>query len=214
LQNFSLKFFYRNQAGVETLLGTSDTTGSVNPQSSNYLEFSASAVTTFIPFLSTDRIIVKYYANIIGGNNPEYDFQFGGTSPVRTLLPVPLSVIPASSASSIILDTTNFNNNLSGSDSTVQSALDTIDNLDINAVVESGSSYPTANLTNGKLFYNTQSGRTAIYFNSVWKELEYASPLSTVILLDGGNSSTTEFTDMFDGGNSSTPVFIGNIDGD
>jgi hypothetical protein len=82
------------------------------------------------------------------------------------------------------------------------------------SIVQSGSSYPTTNLNNGNLFYNTTNGRTAIYFNSVWRELEYASPLSSVTVLDGGNSSTTEYTDIFDGGNSSTPVFIGNIDGD
>jgi hypothetical protein len=232
---FFFKVFHRNSEGTETLIGTSDTTGAVNPESSNYIEFSATAVVQFITFSLTDYIVIKYYGNAVSGNDAEYDFQFGGASPVRTLLPVPLSVIPASNASSIILDTSNFNNNLSGSNSTVQSALDTLDDLEVlpdqtgnsgkilstdgsdaswsdlpDPIIPSGDSYPLLNLINGQLFYNTTSGRTAIQFGSVWKEFAYISDIST---LDNGNSSTTVFSEAVDGGDSSTTVFAGQYDG-
>ena len=232
---FFFRIYHRDSLGTETLIGTSDTTGSVNPEGANYLEFSASAATQFVTFEESDRIVIKYYANTVSGNDSEYDFQFGGVSPVRTLLPVPLSVIPAGLASSVIVDTTNFNNNLSGSDSTVQLALDTLDDLEVlpdqtgnsgkilstdgsdaswsdlpDPIIPSGDSYPLLNLINGQLFYNTTSGRTAIQFGSVWKEFAYISDIST---LDNGNSSTTVFSEAVDGGDSSTTVFAGQYDG-
>jgi hypothetical protein len=47
-------------------------------------------------FLDTDRIVLKFYANrIAGASNPTYDFQFGGDEPIRTLVPIPLSVLPS-----------------------------------------------------------------------------------------------------------------------
>lgn len=78
-------------------------------------------------------------------------------------------------------------------------------------VVESGSSYPTTSLTNGKLFYNTTNGRTAIYFNSIWKEFAYQTDIVSTI--DGGDSSTQEFDLILDGGNASTQVFENAYDG-
>lgn len=78
-------------------------------------------------------------------------------------------------------------------------------------IVQSGSSYPTSSLSNGQLFYNTTNGRTAIYFNSVWKEFAYQADLYSTI--DGGNSSTQEFDLIIDGGNASTQVFENVYDG-
>jgi hypothetical protein len=43
-------------------------------------------------FAITDRIIIRFFANRVGsGNNPTYEFQFGGGDPIRTLIPVPAS---------------------------------------------------------------------------------------------------------------------------
>ena len=129
---FYFKVFHRNAAGTETLIGTSDTTGAVNTVDLNtYLEFNANALTNFITFEETDRIVIKYYANIIASGNPEYKFEFGGLTPVRTLIPVPVSVIPVADASGIIVNTSTFNGVLSSSDTTVQSALETLDDLDV-----------------------------------------------------------------------------------
>ena len=60
-----------------------------------YVEFSATALWNNGIFNSTDRIVIKYYANRIpGGSNPVYQFQFGGISPVRTVAAVPVAVLP------------------------------------------------------------------------------------------------------------------------
>jgi hypothetical protein len=45
-------------------------------------------------FTATDRLVLKFYGNrIAGGSNPEYDFLFGGTNPVRTLFPIAAGLI-------------------------------------------------------------------------------------------------------------------------
>jgi hypothetical protein len=123
---FYYEVYLRDSGSVETLVATSDTTGVVDD--SNYTEFNASAILNNGVWSTTDRVVVKYYANRDpGGSNPTYDFQFGGISPIRTLLPVPVSVIPSDDAVDIQTDTSNFNNILSGADADVQKALDTLD---------------------------------------------------------------------------------------
>lgn len=77
-------------------------------------------------------------------------------------------------------------------------------------VVSSGSSYPVSSLTNGQLFYNTTNGKTAIYFDTVWKEFAYATELSGI---DGGLYSTTVFDNSIDGGSPTDTVFVGLYDG-
>ena len=111
---------------TETLLTTSSTTENVN--SASYVEFVADALLPVTAtFAETDRFLIKYYADNVAGS-PEYDFQFGGGSPVRTSVPVPVDVVPHSNdATDILTDTSAFGGVLSGSDSTVQAALDTID---------------------------------------------------------------------------------------
>lgn len=89
---FYFEIYKREDDNTETLLTTSDTTGSIT--STDYLQFSASALLPATTFTTTDRIVIKYYGNSISGN-PEYDFEFGGVTPVRTLLPVPFSVTPS-----------------------------------------------------------------------------------------------------------------------
>jgi hypothetical protein len=126
------RMYKRDSFGTETLLGTSSTTGPVNPTIlNNYEQFYASGNFLIGEFNETDRVVIKYYSNIINDGNQSYEFQFGGSQPVRTLIPLPVSVLQVSSAEGIIVDTSNFNNNLSGSDTTVQSALDTLDDLDV-----------------------------------------------------------------------------------
>lgn len=79
-----------------------------------------------------------------------------------------------------------------------------------NLVVSSGSEYPTGSVVNGQLFYNTTTGNTAIYFNSIWKEFAYAT---TNAALDGGTPFTTSFDSVIDGGTNSTTVFVNPYDG-
>ena len=92
--NFYFEIYKRTAAGIETLIGISGNSAPVS--SSSYLEFTASLVWDDGTFIATDRIVVKSYANrISGGTNPVYQFQFGGLTPVRTVLPVPFSVVDA-----------------------------------------------------------------------------------------------------------------------
>lgn len=83
------------------------------------------------------------------------------------------------------------------------------ENKEPQITVQSGSAYPLSDLTNGQLFYNTSNGRTAIYFNSFWKEFAYITDLP----LDGGTAGTTVFDNSIDGGNAETTVFVGSYDG-
>lgn len=63
-------------------------------------------------------------------------------------------------------------------------------------LIESGASYP-ASPENGKVFYNTTTSRTAIYFNSTWKEFAYTLDLTAI---DGGDGYTSSFAISIDGG--------------
>jgi hypothetical protein len=90
---FYFEVWKRNLAGTETLITTSGNTPPVF--NGVYAEFSASALWNDGIFLATDRIVLKFYGSrVAGGSNPTYDFQFGGSIPVRSLVPLPLTVIP------------------------------------------------------------------------------------------------------------------------
>lgn len=90
---FYFEVYKRTDAGVETLLSTSSASALVSVDS--YVEFFADALLPPTDFTATDRIVIKYYGNEITGNtNTTYDFQFGGSNPVRSNFPVPVSVIP------------------------------------------------------------------------------------------------------------------------
>jgi len=90
---FYFEVYKRTIGGVETLITTS---GSTLPVFNGiYAEFSANALWNDGIFLATDRIVLKFYGTrIAGGSNPTYDFQFGGSTPVRSLVPIPLTVSP------------------------------------------------------------------------------------------------------------------------
>jgi hypothetical protein len=122
---FFFRIYKRNLAGTEELIGTSDTTGAIIT-TNGFREFNASAIMNNGVFTETDRVVIKYFANSIT-SGATYEFQFGGIAPVRTLLPVPVSVIPVADASGIYVESVNFNGILSPSDNTVQLALDKID---------------------------------------------------------------------------------------
>ena len=90
---FYFEVYKRTLAGTETLIVTSGNT--IPVLNSGYSEFSATGLWNDGSFLATDRIVLKFYGNrIVGGSNPTYNFQFGGSTPVRTLVPVPLTVTP------------------------------------------------------------------------------------------------------------------------
>jgi len=92
---FFFRIYKRNLAGTETLIAESDYTLPVT--NGGYVEFSATALWNDGIFLDTDRVVLKYYANRLTspvGSDPTYQFQFGGTSPVRSSAAIPTSVMP------------------------------------------------------------------------------------------------------------------------
>ena len=90
---FYFNVYKRDSLGTETLVGVSNPTLPVN--NGVYAEFSSTAIWDDGVFTATDRIVLKFYGSrIAGGSNPTYEFQFGGLTPVRTLVPIPLSVVP------------------------------------------------------------------------------------------------------------------------
>lgn len=151
--SFYFEVYKRDSIGNETLVATSSETSAVS--SETYQQFNASALlSSGGAWTETDRIVLKFYANRGAlGSDPTYDFQFGGTSPVRTNFPVPVSVIPSDSADEILVATSNFNGILSSTDSNVQEALETLDD----------HTHTTSDITEGfRLYYTDTRANNAI----------------------------------------------------
>jgi len=103
---FYFEVYKRDSAGTETLITTSGNT--IPIINTGYAEFSATALWNDGTFLATDRIVLKFYGSrIVGGSDPTYDFQFGGSTPVRSLVPLPLTVSPSNSIQIISKDIQN-----------------------------------------------------------------------------------------------------------
>jgi hypothetical protein len=84
---FYYEVYQRDSLGNETLIATSNKTTPVT--TSVYQQFQASALFNNGTWLSTDRVVIKYYADrLSGGSNPVYQFLVGGSNPVRTLFPI------------------------------------------------------------------------------------------------------------------------------
>jgi hypothetical protein len=128
---FYYEVYQRDSLGNETLIATSNKTTPVT--TSVYQQFQASALFNNGTWLSTDRVVIKYYADrISGGSNPVYEFLVGGSNPVRTLFPisaqlllnVPISIgitgVTGSTANRVL---TVDNNNKLGQSSTTTTEL-------------------------------------------------------------------------------------------
>jgi hypothetical protein len=103
---FYFRVYKRDLAGTETLIVQSDNTQQIT--STIYAQFSTVGLWNDGVFLATDRIVLKFYATKVGaGSNPTYNFQFGGTAPVRTLVPIPLNVAPSNSIQIVSKDITD-----------------------------------------------------------------------------------------------------------
>lgn len=87
---FYFEIYKRDNSGVETLLTTSTVTNEVTALT--YEEFSATALLNNGTFVETDRLVFKFFANKTGSVDGTFDFQFGGGSPVRALLNLPIDV--------------------------------------------------------------------------------------------------------------------------
>lgn len=91
---FFFRIYKRSSAGTETLI--SESAKVLVPNNSGaYILFSTIALWNNGTFLDTDRIVLKFYGILAGsGTGGTYQFQFGGTSPVRGSAAVPTAVIP------------------------------------------------------------------------------------------------------------------------
>jgi hypothetical protein len=90
---FHFHVYKRDDVGNETEIGLSGDTLTV--ESSLYEEYSASVLLPASTWLPTDKLVLKLYGILIGsggGASPTYDFEFGGDTPVRVLIPLPTSV--------------------------------------------------------------------------------------------------------------------------
>ena len=84
---FYFEVYQRTSLGVETLIGTSNKTVPIS--GGVYQQFQTDCLFNNGTWLSTDRVVIKFYADrVAGGSNPNYDFLFGGANPVRTLFPI------------------------------------------------------------------------------------------------------------------------------
>jgi hypothetical protein len=92
---FILKVYRRTSSGTETLIGTSSSTGTINPVDSSYNELNVTTILESSLFSTTDRLVLRFFANQIGSSGAKYKFKFGGLTPSRTLLSVPANLIPA-----------------------------------------------------------------------------------------------------------------------
>jgi hypothetical protein len=108
---FFFRVYKRDAGGAETLILQSNNTQQIT--SAIYAEFFTSGLWNDGVFISTDRIVIKFYGTKVGsGSNPTYDFQFGGTAPIRSLVPIPLTVVPVLKLDNLQdVDATTPNNN-------------------------------------------------------------------------------------------------------
>jgi hypothetical protein len=113
---FYFEVWKRTSGGTETLIVTSSNT--IPVVNTGYSEFSATGLWNDGDFVTSDRIVLKFYGSrISGGSNPTYKFQFGGNTPVRTLVPIPLAVIPSNYifTGGTVTGPTNFTGGLTAS---------------------------------------------------------------------------------------------------
>ncbi len=184
---FYFEIYIRDDLGTETILATSNTSDYVT--TTQYTQISLSATITLQEFGETDRVVLKLYAQT-DSSTASYEIQLGGTSPLRALFPVPVSVVPSVAlASNITTDTAAFNNILSSSESSVQAALDVLDDhghqlSDITGVNASNISTTTTGF----------NGVLSVADDDVQKALNTLDDLTLQDVADNGNTVTGNIT--------------------
>lgn len=106
---FYFKVFHRDNVGTETEIALSNNTMPVT--NTVYWQFNTSALLNNWAFDSTDRVVIKFYATRTWvWADPTYEFGFGWNNPVRTLFPLPISVLPTAQQPYLLI---NSNQNIS-----------------------------------------------------------------------------------------------------
>jgi hypothetical protein len=175
---FYFEVWKRRSSGAESLITTS---GSTLPVFNGvYSEFSATALWNDGIFIATDRIVLKFYGSrVAGGSNPTYDFQFGGSTPVRSLVPIPLTVSPTPLSELVINKSDSYTASSSTTYSSTKALVDglaTKGNSTLDTLVFSGSymphslGYTTSTTTagiNGYMISQKISGRKTCTITSL-----------------------------------------------
>ena len=184
---FYFEIYIRDDADVETLLAASSTSDYITATS--YQQISLSATITLQEFTETDRVVLKLYSQT-DSSTANYEMQLGGSSPFRALFPVPVSVVPSVAvASNITTDTTAFNGILSSSESSVQAALDVLDDhghqlSDITGVTASNISTTTTGF----------DGVLSATEDDVQKALNVLDDITLQNVVDNGSTVTGSIT--------------------
>ena len=161
---FYFEVWKRDLTGTETLIATSGGTPPVF--NGVYAEFSATALWNDGIFVSTDRIVLKFYATrVAGGSDPTYDFQFGGTSPVRSLVPIPLNVAPILESVKVIYKDLTISSILTGTTniSILKSCLipaNTVNVDDVIQIITRALRSTASGSASQYLYYNTTASLT------------------------------------------------------
>ena len=164
--NFYYEVYHRDtSAGTDTLIATSGRT--LDVLSSSYEEYSANAfIQGPVDFAEDDRIVLKFYAGDVSANSPEYDFLFGGSTPIRFSMPVALAnVSTISDASDVIVATGSFSGLLSVTDSDVQTALETLDVSAIGEAPADGNQYLRQNGSWQQLVFESEKLEIAHHYH-------------------------------------------------
>ena len=205
--DFYYEIYKRDSSGSEELLTTSNTTREVNVDT--YEQFSASALLPNTLFTEKDRVVLKYYGNrTTGFGSPTFEFQFegSGNSPVRTLFPVPVDVVPlTNNAEDILVDTTNFDGVLGGADDDIQSALETIDDVTTTDIPEGNNLYYTTERVDSDVLLLVDSDYVAARVPSSTTTTSYEEYYYTA---DSGQTVFTGLDDDSSGALSYTPSLI------
>jgi hypothetical protein len=89
---FHFEIHKRDAGGTEELIAISSETTEIT--NTIYEQFFVTALFNDGTFLATDRIVLKFCGTKVGGGSaPSYEFQFGGMTPVRTLIPAPVEAL-------------------------------------------------------------------------------------------------------------------------
>jgi hypothetical protein len=92
--DFFYSIYKRDTSGVETLIADSAPVA-VPANGGIYIEYISIALWNNGIFLSTDRVVLKFYGIQSGtGSGATYEFQFGGADPVRGTAAISSAIIP------------------------------------------------------------------------------------------------------------------------
>jgi len=107
---FYFKVFHRDSVWTETEIAVSNPTIPIT--NTDYAQFNTSALLNNWAFDITDRVVIKFYATKTSGvTDPEYEFSFGWDNPVRTLFPVPMSVLPTTQSYVVVTSNQTIDTN-------------------------------------------------------------------------------------------------------